>query len=178
MPGNEKRGITVKVDAGLHAEIRSYLEAHDMTMGEFISLAAENTLHPKFQVKESATMENARTVAFQVPEELFQRIKKYLQRTGMTQKQFMIGLIEEELERDEVLHQNAENGTQEPADEGEEAEEDPDPVNEPAEDVDDSEDVSGEEAEEGSDPAEDFLNGGDDGENLNNGESENLVQTM
>ncbi len=41
MPGNEKRGITVKVDAGLHAEIRSYLEAHDMTMGKFISLAAE-----------------------------------------------------------------------------------------------------------------------------------------
>ncbi len=178
MPVNEKRGITVKVDAGLHAEIRSYLEAHDMTMGEFISLAAENTLHPKFQVKESAIMENARTLAFQVPEELFQRIKDYLRRNGMTQKQFVIGLIENELERDEALHQNAENGAQEPADEGEEAEKDPDPVDEPAEDVDDSEGISGEEAEEGIDPAEDFLNGDADGENLADGESEDFEQTM
>jgi len=177
LPGNEKRGITVKVDADLHAEIRSYLEAHDMTMGEFISLAAENTLHPKFQVKESTDMTNARTLAFQVPEELFQRIKDYLRRNGMTQKQFVIGLIEEELERDEALHQNAENGAQEPADEGEEAEEDPDPVDEPAEGVGDFEDVSGEEAER-DDPTEDFLNGGDDGENPDDGESENFEQTM
>lgn len=122
-------------------------------------------------------MTNARTLAFQVPEELFQRIKDYLRRNGMTQKQFVIGLIEEELERDEALHQNAENGAQEPADEGEEAEEDPDPVDEPAEDVGDFEGVSGEEAE-GDDPAEVFLNGGDDSENLADGESEDFGQTM
>ncbi len=123
-------------------------------------------------------MGNARTLAFQVPEELFQRIKDYLRRNGMTQKQFVIGLIEEELERDEALHQNAENGAQEPADEGEEAEEDPDPVDEPAEDVSDSEGVSGEEAEEGTDSAEDFLNGDDNGENLADGESEDFGQAM
>ena len=47
-------------------------------------------------------MGNMRTLAFQVPEELFQRIKGYLQRNNMTQRQFVLGLIETELEREQV----------------------------------------------------------------------------
>ena len=35
---DEKKGITVKIDANLHAEIREYLERHEgMTMAEFIT---------------------------------------------------------------------------------------------------------------------------------------------
>ena len=45
-------------------------------------------------------MGNMRTMAFQVPEELFQKIKDYLQRNNMTQRQFLLGLIEAELDRD------------------------------------------------------------------------------
>ncbi len=45
-------------------------------------------------------MGNMRTLAFQVPEELFQKIKDYLQRNNMTQKEFVIGLIENEINRD------------------------------------------------------------------------------
>ena len=46
---------------------------------------------------------NSRTMAFQIPEELFQRIKAHLeretQRTGrkLTQREFVLGLIEEAL---------------------------------------------------------------------------------
>ena len=43
-----------------------------------------------------------RTMAFQVPEELFQRIKGYLQRNNMSQKQFVLGLIEAELDREQA----------------------------------------------------------------------------
>lgn len=100
MPENEKKGITVKVDAGLHAEVRQYIEAHGMTMAEFVSMALDNELHPKIQAAEEKNMENMRTMAFQVPEEMFQRIKEYLQRHHMTQKQFVLGLIEAELGRD------------------------------------------------------------------------------
>ena len=96
----DKKGITVKVDADLHAEIRAYLDAHQMTMAEFISLAVEDELHPKYQEKEENTMEKMRTLAFQVPEDLFQRIKDYLHRNNMTQKEFVIGLIENEIDRD------------------------------------------------------------------------------
>ena len=100
MSSNEKKGITVKIDADLHAEVRQYIEQHEMTMAEFITLALQDELHPKQNMTEVKTMGNMRTLAFQVPEELFQQIKDYLQRNNMTQKEFVIGLIESEIERD------------------------------------------------------------------------------
>ena len=100
MSSNEKKGITVKIDADLHAEVRQYIEKHEMTMAEFITLALQDELHPKQNMTEVKTMGNMRTLAFQVPEELFQQIKDYLQRNNMTQKEFVIGLIKSEIERD------------------------------------------------------------------------------
>ena len=100
---DEKKGITVKIDAALHAEIREYLERHEgMTMAEFITLAVDDELHPKIQQKEGNNMGNMRTMAFQVPEELFQRIKDYLHRNNMSQKEFVLGLIETELDREQA----------------------------------------------------------------------------
>lgn len=101
----DMKGITVKIPADLHAELKAYIEAHGMTTGEFIALAVDNELHPKIQIKEEHPMENMRTLAFQVPESLFQRVKAYLERNHMTQKQFVIGLIEAELEQDEAQYQ-------------------------------------------------------------------------
>lgn len=100
MSDEAKKGITVKIDAALHAQVREYLDAHNMTMAEFVTQALDNELHPKNNIKEGTSMANTRTLAIQIPEELFQRIKEYLQRNNMTQKQFLIGLIENELERD------------------------------------------------------------------------------
>ena len=102
MPTNEKKGVTVKIDADLHAEVRRYIEEHKMTMGDFVALALQDELHPKNNIREDKNMGNMRTMAFQVPEELFQKIKDYLQRNNMTQKQFVIGLIENEIERDQT----------------------------------------------------------------------------
>ena len=100
MATNEKKGVTVKIDADLHAEVKRYIEEHEMTMGDFVALALQNELHPQINIQEDKNMGNMRTLAFQVPEELFQKIKDYLQRNNMTQKQFVIGLIENEIERD------------------------------------------------------------------------------
>lgn len=107
MSTNEKKGITVKVDAELHAEVRQYLEEHELTMAEFVAQALRDELHPQISAKEDKNMGNMRTMAFQVPEELFQKIKEYLQRNNMTQKQFVIGLIENEIERDLAQRQAA-----------------------------------------------------------------------
>ena len=38
-----------------------------------------------------------RTIAFQVPEERFDRLKDYLVKHGLKQKDFILGLIEREL---------------------------------------------------------------------------------
>lgn len=68
------KGITDKIDAEVHAEVRQYVEDHEMTMAEFVTLALQDELHPKMNMKEKP-MGNMRTLAFQVPEELFQKIK-------------------------------------------------------------------------------------------------------
>ena len=118
MPENEKKGITVKVDAQLHAQVREYIEAHGMTMSELVAKALDSELHPS-QTRGGVNMAN-RTLAFQVPEETFDRLKDYLNRHHMTQRQFMLGLIEAELDRD--LQQTNEV-EQQPEDEEEELDE-------------------------------------------------------
>ena len=110
----EMKGITVKIPADLHAKVKAYLEDHGMTMGEFIAQAVDNELHPKIQItQEDKNMERMRTLAFQVPDSLFQRVKAYLERNHLTQKQFVIGLIEAELEQDEALYQASHPAEQE-----------------------------------------------------------------
>ena len=100
MSETEKKGRTVKIDADLHAQVRQYIEANGMTMAEFVSKALDDELHPKMNIKEEKYMGNMRTMAFQIPSELFDQIKDYLDRHHMTQKQFVLGLIQDELDRD------------------------------------------------------------------------------
>lgn len=121
MPTNEKKGITVKIDAELHAEVRQYLDQHSMTMADFVTMALKDELHPKIEQKEEKSMEKMRTLAFQVPEDLFQKIKDYLHRNNMTQRQFVIGLIENEIERD-LTERQAQTEAQEPTEDQDEEE--------------------------------------------------------
>ena len=120
----EMKGITVKIPADLHAEVKAYLEDHGMTMGEFIAQAVDNELHPKIQMTQEEPMERMRTLAFQVPDSLFQRVKAYLERNHMTQKQFVVGLIEAELEQDEAQYQASHPGEQEDEEESDDQTED------------------------------------------------------
>ena len=126
MPDNEKKGITVKVDAQLHAQVREYIEAHGMTMSEFVAKALDSELHPS-QTRGGVNMAN-RTIAFQVPEEMFDRIKDYLNRHHMTQRQFVLGLIQAELDRDmqqtNEVNQKSEETEEEELDEDEDFDED------------------------------------------------------
>lgn len=164
MPNEEKKGITVKIDADLHAEVKQYLEEHGMTMAEFVTQALDNELHPKYQMKEGKSMENMRTVAFQVPEDLFQKIKDYLQRNNMTQKQFILGLIEDELERDlaeregvtEAQEDFTEPDEEEPEQEETAAVEDFEGA---SEDTENEQETDGFEDEESEDESEDEENG-------------------
>ena len=121
MPTNEKKGLTVKIDAELHAEVKQYLEQHGMTMADFVTMALQDELHPKFEQKEENSMEKMRTLAFQVPEDLFQKIKDYMHRNNMTQRQFVIGLIENEINRD-LTERQTQTEVQEPTEEIEETE--------------------------------------------------------
>lgn len=103
----EKKGITVKIDADLHAEVKAFIESQGLTMGEFVAKALDDELHPRITIAGGNTMEKMRTMAFQIPEDLFQKIKDYLNRNHMTQKEFVLGLITKEIDRDLAAHQEA-----------------------------------------------------------------------
>jgi len=161
MSENEKKGITVKIDADLHAQVRQYIEANGMTMAEFVSKALDDELHPKMNIKEEKYMGNMRTMAFQVPEDLFQQIKDYLERHNMTQKQFVLGLIQDELDRDyeerQAMAEKKEQSDDEPdeyeeeaLDDDEELSEDDDEYEDEGEDedLDESEDMDDSEDED------------------------------
>ena len=145
----EKKGLTVKIDADLHAEVRKYLDTHEMTMAEFVSMALRDELHPQNIMKEGSTMEKTRTLAFQIPEDLYQRIKEYLQRNNMTQRQFVIGLIEEELQREqEELEAESEAVSDEPDETEEDIEEEESAGMDDFEDGSDGSDVDEDETED------------------------------
>ncbi len=158
MPENEKKGITVKIDAELHAQVKAYVEAQGITMAEFVSKALDDELHPKI-TQEVKNMGNMRTMAFQVPEELFQQIKDYLNRHNMTQKEFVIGLITTELERDMALRNSVteEQTVSEDAEEETESEDeelDDDESDDIDEDEDEDEDLDDDEEAEDEDETE------------------------
>ena len=146
---NEKKGITVKIDAGLHAEIRQYIEQNGMTMAEFVSQALYNELHPKIQPQEVKYMGPTRTMAFQMPEDMFQRLKDYLHRHNITQKEFVLGLVEAELKRDQELRAETVNELNKARDGEDEAEsEDFDEELDDEESEDEDEELNDEESED------------------------------
>ncbi len=159
---DEKKGITVKIDADLHAEIRQFIEANGMTMAEFVSQALYNELHPKIQPQEVKYTGPTRTMAFQMPEDMFQRLKEYLHRHNITQKDFVLGLVEAELNRDQELRNVQIAETNEPEElEDEDFDEDEDE----SEELEDEEELDDEESDD-----EDFDEDEDESEELDDDE--------
>ena len=136
-------------------------------MAEFVSKALDDELHPKMNIKEEKYMENMRTMAFQVPENLFLQIKDYLDRHHMTQKQFVLGLIQDELDRD-YEEQQAMAEKQQSEDEPDEDED---------EDLDETEDEDMSEEDEESED-EDEVEALDESEDPEESEDEGMSMDM
>ena len=108
------KNLCAQISLGLHQKISEAREAAGLTTAQYIT----ELLTEYFKMKESGgniTMpnNNTRTLAFQISEEFFQRIKAHLeretQRTGrkLTQREFVLGLIEEALEAAEQQEEAA-----------------------------------------------------------------------
>ena len=99
----ETKGVTCKIPLDLHNRISEEIRETESTMSKFI----EMVIREHYEKVVNKTMEKGRTLAFQVSEELFQRVKEYLDRyektyhRRLTQKEFVIGLIEQALEEAE-----------------------------------------------------------------------------
>ena len=99
------KNLCAQISLDLHQKISEAREAAGLTTAQYIT----ELLTEYFKIKENGgnitmTNNNTRTLAFQISEEFFQRIKIHLeretQRTGrkLTQREFVLGLIEEALE--------------------------------------------------------------------------------
>lgn len=101
----ETKGVTCKIPLELHNRISEEIRASGSTMGKFIEMVIEAFYIEK--EKGADSMGKTRTMAFQISEELFQKIKEYLAEyervyhRRLTQKEFVIGLIEQALEEAE-----------------------------------------------------------------------------
>ena len=99
----ETKGVTCKIPLDLHNQISEEIRETESTMSKFI----EMVIREHYEKGVNKTMEKGRTLAFQVSEELFQRVKEYLENyekayhRRLTQKEFVIGLIEQALEEAE-----------------------------------------------------------------------------
>lgn len=99
----ETKGVTCKIPLELHNRISEEIRETESTMSKFI----ERIITEHYEKGAVTVMEKGRTLAFQVSEELFQRVKEYLEayekayHRRLTQKEFVVGLIEQALEEAE-----------------------------------------------------------------------------
>ena len=146
--------LTVTLPDDLHAQIRRELEEQGITTGQFIEMVVTKYFT---KGKEGVNSMANRTIAFQVSEELYQRIKDYLKHyeetygRKLSQKDFMVQLIEAELDAVDEEVEAAAAQKQDPSAEMNETVGE-DPAEDPAESDDEDEpDVD----QENNDPDED-----------------------
>jgi len=101
---SETRNLCAQIPTALHNKVSEEKARSGKTLNQYIT----DLLVEYYRNQNGGkNMEKTRTLAFQIPEEMFQRIKAHLDRestrTGkkLTQRQFVLGLIEEALERAE-----------------------------------------------------------------------------
>ncbi len=94
---SKTRNLCAQIPEELHAKVRGEQERLGKTLSEYVC----EILNQYFeQQKGGKSMNgNTRTLAFQVSEELFERLKTYLTANKMKQKEFVVGLIEKTLEQ-------------------------------------------------------------------------------
>lgn len=147
----EMKNICGKISVEMHEKVRQEIEETESSTQKFI----QQVIEEHFMRKGECSSMAARTVAVQVTEELFGRLKEVLLRKGCKQKDFLIGVIEQAIAAEEAKWK-------EEAERAEEAEEtddggptEADATEEPESDGnEDRDDIEEEEAEEEEEPEE------------------------
>lgn len=107
----EMKNICGKIPLDLHEKVREEIERTESSTQKFILKVIEE----HFCGKGEMNMEK-RTLAVQVSEELFSRLKAVVAKKGCKQKDFLIAIIEQAIETAETeweqAQENAESGTE------------------------------------------------------------------
>ena len=98
------KNLCAQISLELHQKISEAREESGLTTAQYITQLLTEYYEMKENGGKMTMATNSRTMAFQIPEELFMRIKTHLERetarTGrkLTQREFVLGLIEEALD--------------------------------------------------------------------------------
>ena len=91
-----KKNLCAMIPAELHAKIMAEKEEWELnTLAEYV----ERIFTEHFEGGQ-ISMKAERTLAVQIPAELFERLKDYLAAHNLKQKQFLVQLIENALDED------------------------------------------------------------------------------
>ena len=122
----EMKNICGKIPVELHEKVRAEIEEKETSTQIFIRQVIEEYFN-RLENKGEAGMEK-RTLAVQVTEELFQRVKWVVAKEGIKQKDFIIRIIEKAVEEVEAkwkeLEQPEENAETDRLEEAKETAED------------------------------------------------------
>jgi uncharacterized protein YdeI (YjbR/CyaY-like superfamily) len=95
----QTKNLCAQIPVELHTRVRQEQEKSGQSLSAYIT-----EVLTQYYQGGTRNMENTRTMAFQIPEDLFQRLKDYLalesERTGrkLSQKEFVLGLIQQALD--------------------------------------------------------------------------------
>ena len=114
-----RKNLCAMLPVALHTRVRQEQEKAGMTLGEYV----EALITEYYDWKDGKIMTGEmRTLAAQIPAELFDRLDRYLKERGIKKKDFLVDIITRALEAAETV-------TETPLDDTEEAS----PQNEPEE---------------------------------------------
>lgn len=100
----KKKNLCAMIPETLHSKVREEQEKQVLTLSQYV----ENVLKEHFERGGKAMDGKIRTLAFQISDELFGKIKEHLKKTGLSQKDFVINLIEHALEDEETAEAGGE----------------------------------------------------------------------
>lgn len=95
----ERKNLCAMLPVALHTRVRQEQEKAGMTLGEYV----EAMITEYYDWKDGKIMTGEmRTLAAQIPAELFDRLDRYLKERGIKKKDFLVDIITRALEEDEA----------------------------------------------------------------------------
>lgn len=95
------KNLCAQIPASLHTKVRERQEASGKTLSQYMTWLI--TEFYETEGKQQMSSGEKRTVAFQVPDELFEQFKEYLKRNNIKQNAFFLDCIQRALEDESTV---------------------------------------------------------------------------
>ena len=95
---DKTKNLCAQIPESLHTRVREEQERSGMALSAYMTML----ITEYYERKEGTNMKdtNTRTLALQIPAELFDALDRYLAKHKLTKKEFVTALIREALEKD------------------------------------------------------------------------------